>query len=341
MSIAGRVGSLLRKRSRPPARTHPTVREPSKLGGVFTTGDFRKILSALPRDLVDLGPQLMARLVRPGARPRLSTRASEIVQTLRQDGVAVIGGVAPEALLERARRDFNRMVPAIETSPRQLRQKYKSTGGTVSYPVHEYQQELQIHRTHDPLMFSAAFAELALLPLIREVLAGYLGPGFLYQAFIATRTAPLESTRSGFAQWHHDARGRKLNVFVPLTAIPPDGQTTVYLRGSHRLFYSHARRRRNFFSEEEVSVLRQRYGLEEIACSAAAGSAIFFDSNGLHRGRRGPHLRDALQFNCMTLQKHSWPHEMARHLFEELSRRQQTELIKRTNLRIVELGPPD
>ncbi|MDA0577539.1 MAG: hypothetical protein O3B24_05515 [Verrucomicrobia bacterium] len=54
---------------------------------------------------------------------------------------------------------------------------------------------------------------------------------------IATRAEPIAPTREGFAQSHHDARGRKLNVILLLTDVLNDGAATIVLKGSHQLLY--------------------------------------------------------------------------------------------------------
>lgn len=330
-ALGERAKGFLRKQtgSQRGARGH------SRLGGVFALGDLRTMLRELPRDMLDLAPQLAARIPSLLHGAELSTETRAVVHKLREDGVAILSDAVPEDLMDRCRSDFEAMIPRIETLPPTMRTMPRSIGGTIDHRVHEYQADLRTHRTRDPLMFSSAFAELVLLPKVSEILAGYLGSKFLYQSLIASRTAAAESDSVGFSKWHHDARGCKLNVILLLTDVPDDGQATVYMRGSHRLYYSRDRRRRNFFSTQEVTVLKDRYGLREFVCSAPAGSAILFDSNGLHRGRRGPVSRDTVQVNCMTRRSHLWPQEMPEELFLELSPSQRDELRARTRLTVV------
>ena len=194
-----------------------------------------------------------------------------------------------------------------------VRTKPGSTGGTRDYLVHEYQQDLNVFRSHDPLVFSPTYARFLVLPQLIAVATAYLGTPWYYQAMIATRTEPLLApTRAGFAQWHHDARGRKLNVFLLLTDVPDDGAATIVLKGSHRLVYTRDRRERNFFQDEEVESLAREYGGEERVCHAPAGSLLFFDSQALHRGRRSPLRRYAFPVNCMSTRSPLWPQEIPR-----------------------------
>jgi len=243
-----------------------------RISGVYSLGE---------APLLFIRPVIFAGIVRqlldsfPRRRP-VSGRedVQRLVAELDRDGVAIMEDVASRELLEQARLDIELMaekMPALEGT---TRVKPASTGGTRRYPVHEYQRELGIYRSHDPLVFSPAFAGFLLLPEVVEVAAGYLGRAWLYQAMIATRTEPGEGVREGFAKWHHDARGRKLNIFLLLSDVPEDGPATVVLKGSHRVVYSRRRREKNFFSDDEVDVLQRRHGWEIKVCSAPAGSIL-------------------------------------------------------------------
>ena len=284
--------------------------------------------------MLDLLPQLADKLTfaRPtSGRPEIR----RVVEQLDREGVAVLERVGSASLIEAARQDVDHFVRNIEKLEGTSRTKRGSTGGTVEYPVHEFQRGLNIYRSHDPLMFSPAYARFLLLPELREVAAGYLGRNWLYQAMIATRTLPAAPTKDGFAQWHHDARGRKLNVILPLTDVSSDGSATIVLAGSQRLVYSRDRRKRNMFSDEEVATLRQQHGWTERLCDAPAGSLVFFDSQALHLGRRSSESRDAFQVNCMTKRRHLWPQEVPQMLFDSLAPGEQRELLRHSNLRVV------
>lgn len=302
--------------------------------GVYFGQALRSWPIARPRAMLDILPQLLdgVRRRRP-VSPRPEIRRA--VADLDRDGVAVMESVAPPSLIEEALLDMDRFVDRIAELQGTTRTKRGSTGGTRVYPVHEYQRNLKIYRSHDPLMFSPAYARFLLLPELMDVAACYLGTNWLYQAMIATRTEASPPISQGFARWHHDARGRKLNIILPLTGVPPDGSATVVLKGSHQLLYVKARRERNVFSDAEVAAIKQRYGWTERVCSAPAGSLVFFDSHALHLGRRSPHARDALQVNCMTKRGHLWPQEIPQALLSGLTRAEQRILLQRANLRIV------
>ena len=285
--------------------------------------------------MLELLPQLMdrGRVARAASqRPKIQ----RVLDELDRDGVAILEDAAPNELITAALKDMERFVELMPELQGMMRTKRASTGAMREYAVHEYQRKLNIYRSHDPLMFSPAYARFLLLPDLIEVAKGYLGEDWQYQAMIATRTESSEPIRDGFANWHHDARGRKLNVILLLTDVPEDGPATIVLKGSHRLLYARARQVHNFFSDDEQLAIQSQHGVgPERVCHARAGSLVFFDSNALHLGRRSQHRRDAFQVNCMTDREHRWPQEIPRELLSSLDAAEQEHLLKRANLRPV------
>jgi ectoine hydroxylase-related dioxygenase (phytanoyl-CoA dioxygenase family) len=288
-----------------------------------------------PTVMLELMPQLMDR----GPVMRAAARRPEIqsaLDDLDREGVAILENVAPKELVAAGIEDLNRFVEMMPQLQGLKRTKRASKGGTREYNVHEYQQKLNIYRSHDPLMFSPAYARFLLLPDLIAVVQGYLGKHWLYQAMIATRTEPSEPIRAGFASWHHDARGRKLNIILLLTDVPEDGPTTMVLRGSHRLVYTRSRQVKNFFSDDEQRAIQDQHNVgPERVCHAPAGSLVLFDSNALHLGRRSQHRRDAFQVNCMTDREQLWSHEIPRELLASLDAAERESLLARADLRPV------
>ncbi len=321
-----------------PAEPRRKKRPKPPFGGIFTGRTLARWLTKRPLDLIDVLPQLVdkAAIGRPISRREDVRRA---VAELDHDGVTVMERVAPPALIEQACRDMDSFVQRLPELEGTVRRKMHSYGHMVDYAAHEFQRALNIYRSHDPLVFSPAYARFLLLPELREVIAGYLGRTWMYQAMIAHRTGPSEASNEGFARWHHDARGRKVNVILVLTDVPADGSATVYMPGSHRLIYLKPRRERVVFYDDEMAQLRRHFGWRERVCDAPAGSLVFFDSQGLHLGRRSQHSRDAFQVNCMTKRRHLWPQEIPRTVFDGLAAAEQRELLRRADLRVVQ--PPD
>jgi len=301
--------------------------------GIFTSRTLAAWLIRRPRDTLDVLPQLIDK-VTVGRPVSVRDDVRRAVADLDRDGVAIMERVASFELIEQARRDLDRFVERLPELEGTKRTKMHSSGKMVDYPVHEFQRDLNIYRSHDPLMFSPAYAKFLLLPELREVVAGYLGRKWLYQAMIATRTEPSE-IQEGFARWHHDARGRKVNVILLLSDVSADGPATIVKVGSHRLVYLKARRSRVILYDDEEAQLQQHFGWRERVCEAPAGSLVFFDSQAYHRGRRSSHRRDAFQVNCMTKRSHLWLQEISRALMDSLAPTERQELLQRAKLRVI------
>jgi Phytanoyl-CoA dioxygenase (PhyH) len=105
--------------------------------------------------------------------------------------------------------------------------------------------------------------------------------------------------------FHIDEWRYLISAFLLLTDVGPDEAPLVYLKGSHRQrlwripkeqeFFSYYDRRPDgqYANEEspycgcflptEARRLRERYGYEQLVCTARAGTLIIFDNLGLHR----------------------------------------------------------
>lgn len=262
-------------------------------------------------------------------------RIRQIVKKLDDDGVAVLENVVDTQIVAACRKDLDILVEKMPLLEGQLRTKPRSTGGTRDYFVHEYQADLEVYRSHDPLVFSYNYAQFLMLPEVLQILRCYLGTRWYYQAMIATRTLAVDWVGKGFDYWHHDARGRKLNIFLLLTDVPYDGPATEVLAGSHKMLYDRSRQLKNGFSEEEVDMLTKQFKWKSVVCSAPAGSLVFFNSHAIHRGRRAPIARDAFQVNCMTKRSHLWPQKVAKEIFQELNPEQREILMGHSNISIL------
>jgi len=305
------------------------------IDGVYSPRELRTVLRH-PRDLFEVGRQCVdAAWLGPLGRRRRDT--SVVAAEIARQGVSIVPGAVSDDLISQARSDLDEFARQLPTLTGKQRLRSRSTGGSIEYEVHQRQSDQRILRSHDPLAVIPSYLRFLLLPELCSVAASYLGPRWGYQAMIATRTlAGSIDDRSGFSGWHHDARGRKLNVFLLLTDVEPGGTTTVLLRRSHRLLFAERRRMRNFFPEGEVAMVVDAYGFDEYEVAAPAGSLVFFDAHALHRGRRSPHMRDAFQVNLMTRREHWWPHEITRSGFETLEEPERDHLLRRSNLTVID-----
>lgn len=141
-----------------------------------------------------------------------------------------------------------------------------------------YKSEIYRHMVGDVLLLDQGFVDLALHPLIKDILNAYLGT--TYELTEAKGWKSLPTTRD-FHGWHSDAwydqtsapeiyREVKLGFY--LTDVRSGAFN--YIKGSHR--QQHPR----ILNKQEVKDLPVSRLVEVIG---PAGTAFLFDSSGIHR----------------------------------------------------------
>lgn len=160
------------------------------------------------------------------------------------------------------------MQEAFETKLRRLR--WNNFDG--------YQKtETYRHMVEDVLLLDQGFVDLALHPLVKEILSRYLGDNFELNEAKGWKSLP---TKRDFHGWHGDAWYDQTSVEIPrevkLAFYLTDVRTGAfnYIKGSHR--QQHPRPVRN----DEVKNVTGSQILEVIG---SAGSAFLFDTSGTHR----------------------------------------------------------
>jgi len=212
--------------------------------------------------------------------------ASQLVARLRSVGLVVLPGFFDSQQIANIRSALDRHFLAPEKAKIEYR------------PNQKYYACLQ------PLALCPEFADAAIDSDLLKLVGAYLRrKPFLSEADFR-RVLPLdmpahEAENEKFAKgyssshWHHDVHGREVKVMIYLTNVEPGDQNFVYLLGSHRGFRS-LKYEKTRFSDHQVE--RMNYPLLE--CYAAAGTAIVFDTNGIHRLRRfATRFRDTVTVN--------------------------------------------
>src|SRR5215471_21305080 len=133
------------------------------------------------------------------------------------------------------------------------------------------------HMVEDVLSLEQGFVDIALHPLVKALLAGYLGDTFQLVEAKGWRSIP---THRDFHGWHADAwydQGavhgipREIKLAFYLTGVTSGAFN--YLIGTHR--QQHPRLHRGIDVE--------RSGKQLIQITGQAGSAFLFDTSGIHR----------------------------------------------------------
>ena len=156
-----------------------------------------------------------------------------------------------------------------------------------------YKNELYRHMVADVLMLDQGFVDLALHPLVKDILNSYMGTD--YELTEAKGWKSLPTTRD-FHGWHADAwydetLASEIYREVKLAVYLTDVRTGAfnYIKGSHR--QQHPR----ILKKQEVAELPTSRLVE---IKGPAGTAFLFDSSGIHRqGMPILEPRQAIFFN--------------------------------------------
>src|ERR1041385_7732896 len=141
-----------------------------------------------------------------------------------------------------------------------------------------YKTEIYRHMVEDVLLLDQGFVDLALHPLVKDILNIYLGTN--YELTEAKGWQSLPTTRD-FHGWHADAwydetSASEIYREVKLAFYLTDVRTGAfnYIKGSHR--QQHPR----ILKKQEVNDLPTSRLVE---LTGPAGTAFLFDSSGIHR----------------------------------------------------------
>jgi hypothetical protein len=133
------------------------------------------------------------------------------------------------------------------------------------------------HMVEDVLLLDQGFVDLALHPLIRQILTRYLGNKFELNEAKGWKSLP---TKRDFHGWHGDAWYDQTSAIIPREVKLAFYLTDVrsgafnYIKGSHRK--QHPRMVRN---SEIANIPRSQI----VEVNGEAGTAILFDTSGIHR----------------------------------------------------------
>lgn len=289
----------------------------------------------------DLATRVVARGLGAGAAERFSSALSVVDRTTEQgrrlltlpspfwrpsrpwkrytpeQGAALIGKLREEGLI--AIPDFL-SAEQLASVQRDLDAQFlpEPKPGMDFRPKQAYFAHLQ------PLSFSRTFAEAAIDADLVNLAGGY----FRREPFLSEsdfrRVMPIdlaahEKREASFAKghssshWHFDLHGREIKVMIYLTDVGPDDQNFAYCMGSHAWFRS-ANYDKSRFNDRQL----EQMGVKPTEILATAGTAVVFESNGIHRLRRKPtRLRDSVTFNyCPGRRRNFAPQRVERTVLD-------------------------
>jgi len=146
------------------------------------------------------------------------------------------------------------------------------------------------------LVKSYSLSMLSVDPYLTSIVKYYYGKKIYLAQNSGYSSLNFESQGYGAFQWHHDAKGKQVKIFVLLTDVGENGQHTDLIPETHKISHSDATTYEDTrYSETEASTLIDKYGL--VHFTGKAGTVFIFDTNSLHRGNRNGPRRDVWVFN--------------------------------------------
>ncbi|MDZ4288134.1 MAG: phytanoyl-CoA dioxygenase family protein [Prosthecobacter sp.] len=207
----------------------------------------------------------------------LKAKAAQDAATMRRDGIVILPGFFKGEQLQQMQDAFE---TAVAGRP------CKKNPDTL----------LNTEFLHEHFIFLKA----ALDDYLLEVMAGYFQKRFSIGRYSAIRIMPTDAGRYGSFQWHHDSRGRQINVQMLMSPVSAEGQCMTYLKGSQDVYYDHYRGLAGGSRFEKDLDLAKDPALASrvVKLMGPAGTVGLFDSNGLHSGNRNNvEKRDTVSFN--------------------------------------------
>lgn len=246
--------------------------------------------------------------------PLLSPAESKLVASLRERGIAVahVSELFPTpAIFEELRRlAIGRWEsPAVRETVRE-REEVFARGGKP-----KIRKPFLINLWDGPAMLDLAhpFIRFSLSQPILRVVNAYLGMFSKFRFWHLETTLPLPpSLRATASQrWHRDPEDRKLvKVFLYLNDVDESGGPFTYLQYSHhggkwrKLFpQSPPRGTRPMPPDAEYFVPRE----DVITCAGRAGTVIFCDTSGLHKGGLAVEQPRIMYTSVHTSSASVWP----------------------------------
>lgn len=195
--------------------------------------------------------------------PTNSTRPLELVEELEAEGIAVIPGLLDADTLRAMQRAFESRLKRLRWND--------VDGFEMTEPYR--------HMIQDVLTLEQGFVDLALHPAVKDALGNYIGEGYELVEAKGWRSLP---TSKDFNGWHGDAwyDQNQVNGTIPREVKLAFYLTDVrsgafqYIKGSHG---RQAPRPVRAYEVKDVPAS------SVVSVNGPAGTAILFDTSGIHR----------------------------------------------------------
>lgn len=189
-----------------------------------------------------------------------------------KDGMLKLEGYVDEKTLEEMRKDFDRLAANPDC------QRYEDTKEVV-VPAKLMQESL-------------LFSRMALDPFLLALANIYWGKQVRLVQSIGLRYEPFETEDYGPNQWHHDAKGKQVKIYVLMTDLDENGQCVQIIPKSQ----GHLKFTTSYEASRYTKGEALKFG-EPVQLTGKAGTILIFDTDCLHRAtRRNTYRRDIWNF---------------------------------------------
>jgi hypothetical protein len=192
----------------------------------------------------------------------ISVSANEVCSALETDGIILLPELVTNAQLKDMQRSFA------------ARLRHLRWNDVDGYEMNEQYR----HMVQDVLAIAQAFIDVALHPVVKDTLREYIGPRFELVEAKGWKSLP---TRRDFNPWHGDAWYNQAEI----NFIPREVKLAIYLTDVDSGFFEYVRGSHQKQAPRTVrSVELQDIDPSQIIqAKGPAGTAILFDTSGIHR----------------------------------------------------------
>jgi hypothetical protein len=192
----------------------------------------------------------------------ISVTANEVCAALEADGIVVLPDLISKTQLKDMQLSFS------------SRLKHLRWNDVEGYEMNERYR----HMVQDVLTLDQAFVDIALHTVIKETLRDYVGPRFELVEAKGWRSVP---TRRDFHGWHGDAWYDQTKVDY----IPREVKLAIYLTDVESGYFEYVRGTHQQQAPRTVRNIELN-GVDRskiFPAKGVAGTAILFDTSGIHR----------------------------------------------------------
>ena len=215
-------------------------------------------------------PDYRSLLLKTQSHSKFNTYATQLVK----DGILILPSYFSPEKTQEFKTEFDTIISTHSIQPTTDKEIYIN----------------KLAQIHDTLPLKYFVSD----PLLSNIAQYYWGQPCDIVSSFGYQIDPMPPKDFSSYQWHHDCKFKQLKVFVLLTDLEEDGQTLDYIPGTHTMTHVFTSYDESRFNSSTIS----QYGTP-IKSTGKAGTVIFIDTNGLHRGNRNESYPRALWSNLI------------------------------------------